>query len=160
EAHAALGLAAMNFDWDWPAAEREFRQAIALNPDYATGHHWYAECLVALGRFDESLREIERARALDPLSLIINTDLGKILLYARRIDAAKKQLTETLKMDPSFAEAHVFLGWTYTEQKELDAAIVEFREGARLNGDQSMTLGDVGYAYGRMGKKKEAEQIL
>lgn len=159
-AHASLGLIAMNYDWDWPAAEREFRRAIDLDPNYATGHHWYAECLIALGRFDESLREIERARELEPLSLIINTDMGKMLLYARRADEAKKQLKETLNMDPNFAEVHGWLGWVYAEQKELDQAIAEFHQSAQLSGDRSEALGNIGFAYGRVGKQKEAEQSL
>ncbi|HEU4953231.1 MAG TPA: winged helix-turn-helix domain-containing protein, partial [Gemmatimonadales bacterium] len=71
EAHAALALIVQNHDWDWQTAEREFRQAIALNPNYATAHHWYAEHLMWRGRFDEALQESERARLLDPLSLII-----------------------------------------------------------------------------------------
>jgi len=158
-AHASLGLVAMNYDWDWPTAEREFKRAIELDPDYATGHHWYAECLIALGRFDESLREIERARELEPLSLIINTDMGKILYYARRTDEAKKQLKETLNLDPNFAAAHLWLGWVYAEQKEYDPAIAEFQTYGQLSGDTS-AVGNVGFVYGRMGKQREAEQVL
>jgi len=71
EAHTALAVIAQNYDWDWATAEKEYRRAIQLNPNYATGHHWYAECLALQGRFNEAFPEIESARQLDPLSLII-----------------------------------------------------------------------------------------
>jgi eukaryotic-like serine/threonine-protein kinase len=158
-AHASLGLVTMNYDWDWPAAEQEFKRAIKLDPGYATGHHWYAECLIALGRFDEGLREVERARELEPLSLIINTDMGKMLYYARRNDEAKKQLKETLNLDSNFAAAHLWLGWVCAEQKELDQAIAEFQTYGQLSGDKYVA-GYVGFVYARMGKQREAEQIV
>ena len=158
-AHASLGLVTMNYDWDWLAAEQEFKRAIELDPDYATGHHWYAECLIALGRFDEGLHEIGLARELEPLSLIINTDMGKMLYYSRRFDEAKKQLKETLNLDPNFAAAHLWLGRVYTEQKEFDQAIAEFQTYGQLSGDKYVA-GQIGFVYGRMGKQKEAEQAV
>src|SRR5437763_4275216 len=96
EAHASLGLIAMNYDWDWALAEREFRRALALDPNNALIHDWYAEYLMAVGRADLSLVQIENARELDPLSAIINADAGKMLYFARRYDEAESQLTETL----------------------------------------------------------------
>lgn len=109
EAHAALGLIAMNYDWDWRAAEREFQAAIRLSPQYATAHQWRGEYLAYMGRFDEAVAEIERAAALDPLSLIIGTDTGKILILARRYDEAIASLRRTLELDPSYPLAHAFL---------------------------------------------------
>lgn len=109
EAHAALGLIAMNYDWDWPGAEREFQTAIRLSPQYSTAHHWYGEYLVYMGRFDEALSEIERAAELDPLSLIIGADTGKILIMARRYDEAIASLRRTLDLDPSYPLARAFL---------------------------------------------------
>jgi tetratricopeptide (TPR) repeat protein len=159
EAHASVALAAMNYDWDWPTAEQEFRRALALNPSYTTAHHWYAEYLVAVGRFDESLREIERARELDPLSIIINNDAGKILLYARRLEEAKEQLNETLKMDPNFAQAHWYLGWVNAAQKHYGEAIAEFKETGRLGFPTGGWAG-CGYIYGILHRKNEAAQML
>src|SRR2546422_6535611 len=91
EAHTSLALITENYDWDWKTAEKEYRRAIQLDPNYATAQHWYAEYLTWLGRFDEALRESERARQLDPLSLIIATDNGAILYYSRQYDRAIKQ---------------------------------------------------------------------
>ena len=79
EAHTALALIVQNYDYDWQTAEKEYRRAIELNPNYATAHHWYAEHLAWRGRFDEALLESERARQLDPLSVIIAVDNGAIL---------------------------------------------------------------------------------
>jgi TolB-like protein/DNA-binding winged helix-turn-helix (wHTH) protein/predicted negative regulator of RcsB-dependent stress response len=156
EPHASLGLIAMNYDWDWETAEREFRQASELNPNYATAHHWYAEFLVAVGRFDESLAEIKRARELDPLSLIINTDMGKVLYYSRRYDEAIAQLQETLRMDPDFHDAHIWLGSVYAKTGHYPEAISEFNK-VRDNG---WVLGWLGYVYGVSGRRDEAKKVV
>lgn len=107
EAHTALALIVQNYDWDWQASEKEFRRAIELNPNYATAHHWYAEHLMWLGRFDEALRESERARELDPLSLIIAADNGAILYFSRDFDRAIGKWRSVLEMDPGFQRAHL-----------------------------------------------------
>ena len=156
EPHASLGLIAMNYDWDWPAAEREFRRAIELNPNYATAHHWYAEYLIALDRADDSLAEIKRARELDPLSLIINTDIGKILYYARRYDEAIAQLQETRKIDPDFEQTQIWLGSVYATTGRYDAAIAAFR---RIP-ENAWTKGWLAYTYGISGRQEEAKNIL
>src|SRR5215471_18634724 len=102
EAHTALALIVQNYDWDWQTAEKEFRRALELNPNYATAHHWYAEHLTWLGRFDEALSESERARQLDPLSLIIAADNGATLYYARQYDQAIAKFRAVREMDPNF----------------------------------------------------------
>jgi tetratricopeptide (TPR) repeat protein len=109
EAHTSLALITENFDWDWQTAEREFRRAIQLDPNYATAHQWYAECLSFQGSFDEALRESERARQLDPLSLIISTDDGAILYYSRQYDRAIEHFRAVLAMEPSFPRAHMVI---------------------------------------------------
>ena len=110
EAHASAGLVAMNYDWDWPLAEQELRRAIALNPNEALFYDWYAEYLMAVGRTNESIDNIERAHELDPFSIIINSDVGKLLFFARLYDQAEAQLKETLRMDPDFM-AGARLAW-------------------------------------------------
>ncbi|HEY2361625.1 MAG TPA: tetratricopeptide repeat protein [Candidatus Angelobacter sp.] len=125
EAHASLALVAENYDYDWQTAEKEFRRAIQLNPDYATGHQWYAEYLAWQGRFDEALAESERARQLDPMSLIIATDRGTILFYARKYDRAIEQFRAVLDMDPGFGNARGFLAVTYVQQGRFAEALKE-----------------------------------
>ena len=109
EAHTALALIVQNHDWDWQTAEREFRQAIALNPSYATAHHWYAEHLMWRGRFDDALRESELARQLDPLSLIIAADNGAILYFSRQYDRAIDKLRSVNAINPNLSRAHLLV---------------------------------------------------
>jgi eukaryotic-like serine/threonine-protein kinase len=155
EAHATAGLVAMNYDWDWPLAERELRHAIALNPNEALFYDWYAEYLMAVGRASESIDNIQRAHELDPFSIIINSDVGKLLFLARLYDQAEAQLKEALRMDPDFFQAHFWLGAVYLMKHRFDEAIAEFKIG-EVNGEEGM----VAYAYGMAGKKTEAGQML
>ena len=107
EAHTSLALIIESYDWDWPAAEKEYRRAIELDPNYATAHHWYGEFLAFQGRFDEALAENERARELDPLSLIIASDRGAIFYFARQYDRAIEQFRAVLQRDPPFGNANM-----------------------------------------------------
>ena len=155
EAHATAGLVAMNYDWDWSLAEQELRRAIALNPNEALFYDWYAEYLMAVGKANESIDNIERAHELDPFSIIINSDVGKLLFFARLYDQAEAQLKETLRMDPAFMEAHVWLGIVYLMKQRFDEAIAEFKIG-EVNGLQGL----MAYAHGKAGRKTEARQML
>src|SRR6202000_1650287 len=103
EAHNSLGFCLDGFDWDFVSAEKEFRKAIELNPGYATAHHWYAWHLALVGKNAEAISEMRKAQNLDPLSLIINTDLAELLLIARKSDESMEQSRRTLEMDPDFA---------------------------------------------------------
>ena len=158
EAHAIAGLVAMNYDWDWPLAEQELERAIALDPNEALFYDWYAEYLMAVGRASASIDSIERARELDPFSVIINSDLGKLLYFARLYDEAEAQLKETLRMYPDFGQTHRYLGGVYIMKHRFDDAIAEF-EIAKKDAD-NRTLGLMTYAYGMAGRKAEAEQTL
>jgi Tfp pilus assembly protein PilF len=97
EAHTSLALVAESYDYDWQTAEKEFKRAIQLDPSYATAHQWYAECLSWQGRFDEALAESERARQLDPLSIIIASDHAVILYHSRQYDRAIAQARARLR---------------------------------------------------------------
>jgi TolB-like protein/serine/threonine protein kinase/Tfp pilus assembly protein PilF len=154
EAHASAGLVAMNYDSDWPLAGQELRRAIALNPNEALFYDWYAEYLMAVGKVNESIDNIERAHELDPFSIIINSDVGKLLFFARLYDQAEAQLKETLRMDPAFMQAHVWLGTVYLMKHRFDEAIAEFKR--EIDGGQGL----MAYAYGMAGRKTEARQML
>ena len=157
EPHASLGLIAMNFDWDWATAEREFRVAVELDPNYPTAHHWYAEYLAAVGRGDDSVAEITRARELDPLSIIINADAGKMLYFARRYDEAIAQLRQTLEMDGNFAVARVHLGLAYAGKGHYREAVAVLEAADRTNW---YVKGALGYVYGLSGRTAEARRLL
>ena len=128
EAHAALALVHLRYDWDWSATEREIKRAIALNPNYATTYHWYADYLVVMGRLDEAIAQIKRAQELDPLSLIINTVVGLRLYHARQYDQAIEQCQKTLEMDPNFAQAHFALGEAYEQKAKYEEAIAALQK--------------------------------
>jgi TolB-like protein/Tfp pilus assembly protein PilF len=159
DAHSSLGLLAMNFDWDWAAAEREFKRAIELNPNYATAHQWYGEFLADMGRSDEGIAEMKRAQALDPLSIIINSDVAKVYMISRRYDAAVEQFQRTLEMAPDFDQAHGLLALTYSLQGKHEQAIAEVRKIQGLD-ENSMALAWLGYVSAAAGDKEEAQRVL
>lgn len=160
EAHAALAHTQHNYEWDWSGAERSYRRAIELNPNYATAHHWYGNLLSDLGRTDESLSEKKRALQLDPLSLVINADYGNMMYMARQYDAAEKQLRATLELDPQFVLAHEFLAFNYQAQKKYPQAIAELNQALKLAPQAPETLAELGHAQALAGNTKEAEAYL
>ena len=136
EAHTALGLLLCASDFDLAGSISEFQRAIALNPNYATAHHWYGNGpLLALGRFVEAIAEGKRAIELDPLSPIINADLGQDLYCARRYDQAIAQLRKTLEIDPTFYYAHYNLGIALQLNSDVPAAIAEYTKAQQLSDD-------------------------
>ena len=133
EGHASLGQIAAYYDYDFATAEREYRRAIELNPNYAPAHQWLAEQLSAMRRFDEALSEIKKALELDPLSVIMNRVLGDILLDARRYDEAIEQYQRTIELDPNFPTAHYFLGRAYEANGMYDQAVAEYTRAAEVD---------------------------
>jgi TolB-like protein/Tfp pilus assembly protein PilF len=158
EAHTSLALIAENYDYDWQAAEKEFRRAIQLDPDYATAHQWYAEYLSWQGRFEEALAESERARQLDPLSLIIATDHGVILYYSRQYDRAIAQFRAVIDMDPHFNRAMTIVA-VYVEEGRFEEALDMVKRGLPPD-DSPWTCGTKAYVYGRWGQTAQAERYL
>jgi TolB-like protein/DNA-binding winged helix-turn-helix (wHTH) protein/Tfp pilus assembly protein PilF len=159
DAHASLGLLAMNSEWDWSKAEQHFKRALELNSNYATAHQWYGEFLAYMGRFDEAISQSTRARALDPLSLIINTDLAKVLSLARRYDDAIAQYQAALKLDPEFPEALALLGMTYSNVGRHDEAIAALRKIEGLENNAAY-LSWLAYVYGAAGRAEESRQTI
>src|SRR5271165_1537339 len=161
EAHASLGLIAEQYDYDWQTAEREFRRAIELDPNYATGHQWYAEYLSLQGRFDEAMAESERARQLDPLSLIIATDHGVILFYSRQYDRAIEQFRAVREMEIDFPRSGVIIN-AYIEKGDFAAALAGVEDLGRRHHLQNApdTFADKTYVYGRWGRRRDAQQAF
>jgi len=160
-AEPRAALAAIKGDhWDWMGSEEEYRKAIALNPNYATAHHWLALLLRGMRRYDDALAEIKLAQELDPLSPVINLNVGDMLFYTGRTDLGIEVLKEQITLDPSFAGAHDTLGSHYFMQGRLPEAIAEFETGRRLAGQGSYGLNGLGCAYARAGRTNEAQKIL
>ncbi len=142
EAHTSMGLVKLFYDWDWSAAEREFKRATDLNPGYASAHHAYAVYLTAMGRFDEAIAEIKRAQELDPLSIPISAFVGWVYLHARQYDLAMEEYRKTLELDPNFPGPHFLMGENYLAQSMFEEAFTAIRKGLTLSGDSlsNMTL--------------------
>lgn len=134
EAYAASGYRKYQFEWDWAGAELDFRRAIALGPEYATAHQWYAELLLTLRRFEEGLAESRRAYELDPLAPAGNLVLGLNLEIAGRIDEAIARYKATLEIAPDFTFASYFLAMAYVHQGDLAEADSAFAQLARRTG--------------------------
>ena len=160
EAHTALALIIQNHDWDWRTSEKEFRRATDLDPSYATAHHWYAEHLMWLGRFDEALSEGDQARKLDPLSLIIAADYGAILYYSRDYDRAIEQFRSVLRKDPNFLRSASVITYAYVEKGMYAQALAEEKVLARLYGQGSRHWMMLAYIYGRAGQTELARGEL
>jgi len=160
EAHAALGKTRY-FELDVAQAIQEYQRAIELNPNYATAHQWYGnDALVSFGRFDEAIAEGKRAVELDPLSPVINADLGITMYLARRYDDSIAQLKKALTIDPTFFYTHYSLGIVLKLKGDLKGAIAEYERAKQLSSNDSFTVALLGAAKGLAGDKPAAEQTL
>ncbi len=160
EAHTSLALVKLSFDWDLPGAEKEFKRAIELNPNYATAHHWYADYLLVVKRFDEAITEASRAQEIDPLSLPIIRDTGRIYYFARQYDKALERLQTALEMDPDFVPTHITLGDVYLQKGNFKSAIAEYQRAISLSGGGRGGKSSLAYIYAVSGKKEEAQKLL
>src|SRR5271154_2278307 len=160
EAHNSLAFCLDGFDWNFEAAGTEFQRAIELNPSYATAHHWYAWHLSLFGRYDEALAEMRKAENLDPLSLIINSDLAELLLIARSYDESIRQSLKVIEMDPDFALAHNQLGQAYLQKHMHEQAVAELQKAVRLSGGSPTCIANLARAYAASGKNSEAASLL
>ena len=160
EAHSSLAMVRAYYDWKWAPAEQGLRHAIELNPSYATARQWHALVLATVGRLPESIEEIEKAHALDPLSLIVMTAVGRHFHYARRYDQAEKEFRSVIALDSNFPQAHRSLGVTLQQQQgRLSEAIEEFRAALRLTPESMQFEADLGYGYALSGNREEALRV-
>jgi len=155
EAHTSLGFVKMHYDWDFRGAEKEFLRAIALNPGYATAHHWYAYDLVALGRLEDAVAQAWLAQKADPLSVIISRDVGEMLLFAGRDDEAIDQCQRSLEMDPAFYHAHWTLAWAYRRKGRQKEFLDEILKATSSPGGLYP-----GLFYALTGRKLEAHRAV
>jgi TolB-like protein/tetratricopeptide (TPR) repeat protein len=160
DAHAALGMVKQIYDFDLPGAIAEFERAIQLNPNDAMAHHWLSNhSLAAAGQTERDIAEMKRALELDPLSLIINANLGQAYINANRYDDAIAQLRKTIEMEGSFYFAHQMLGEALDLKGQIPEAITEYEKAIALN-DDPIPKALLGHLYGRIGRKDEARKIL
>jgi len=160
EAHTSLAYYNLYHAWNWTEAENEFKKAIELNPNYATAHDWYSYYLMAMARFDDAWKEVNRAHELDPLSVTISTDIGFNYYYRHNYDEAINQLRATLSVSPKFPLAHLWLGRAYQQKRMYPEAIDEFNKTDAALPGWVVTIAGMGNAYGEWGHRAEAEQVL
>jgi tetratricopeptide (TPR) repeat protein len=159
EAHTSLAGVKAYYEWDFAGAERKYLRAIELNPRYSVAHHWYAHHLMAMGRFEEAVREINLAYELDPLSLSINVSVGLAFYWGHQFDRAAEKFNKTLELDSSFALAHVLLGQTYGQEGRHEMAIEELQKAKAL--DQTPQVNAIlSHAYALSGRTEEAREFL
>ncbi|MEO8648483.1 MAG: tetratricopeptide repeat protein [Acidobacteriota bacterium] len=159
EAHASLAQL-YTFSWQWGDADREFRRAIQLNPNYPTVHQWYSAQLISVGSVDESLAEIKRAQELDPLSTVIAVNVATVYILRGNLDAAIALCNNFIELDSSFPATHVTLALAYQRQGRFEEAITAAQKGVELSKRSDGALGVLGYCYAVGGNRSEALAIL
>jgi tetratricopeptide (TPR) repeat protein len=160
EAHTALAVILLDYDWDFHGAERAFRRALELKPNYAVAHQLYGKYLACIGRHPEAIAAIRRAQELQPFATIVSATLGRHgFFYAREYDQAVQEFRKTIETDPTFWIAHYFLGWAYVFQGNLVEALTAFSTAGQLD-DNPETLAGLGYVYAAGAQRTKAEEAL
>jgi len=154
EAHAAMGDA-LHYDWDWLGADREFQQALRLDPNNVTAHQWYADYFDCLGQSDKAIAEMKRAQSIDPLSLIVGSALARVYRGARQYDRAVEQSRKTLELDLNFPHAHWTLGLAYLGKAMYREAVTELQI-ARDLGRTPAFEASLGHAWAAAGDRTRA----
>ena len=160
EAHTTLAFINLYYDRNFAGAEREFQRAIELNANYANAHHWYADYLSLIGRHSQAIAESERARALDPLSSIINCWFGWRYYFAGQYDKAIEQYRNTLEMDPDFVPGRWVLGQAYEQKGMLREAIAELESAVNLSGGSPVFRASLAHAYAVSGRRTQALKLV
>jgi TolB-like protein/Tfp pilus assembly protein PilF len=160
EAHVALGQIKLWLDWQWPAAEREFKEGLRLNPGSALAHNQYAGYLATVGRLPDALAEADKALALDPLSVIVNTDRGWLLLFAERRADAIAQFRKTLDFDANAVSARRGLGVALSLDGSHDEAIAELRRAVAQSENSPVVMGNLGAAYALARRTADSARVL
>jgi serine/threonine-protein kinase len=160
EAYTSLAWVTFIYDWDWPAADRQFSRAVSLNPGYATARQWYSWFLAAMGRFEEALHQGRTAIELDPASVSIRRSMGWLQYYARRYDDALDNLRRALALNPTSEETHRLLGLVYLQQGQYDDAAASFKEALANSENDALAFAGLGHVAARRGRETEAHTIL
>jgi eukaryotic-like serine/threonine-protein kinase len=160
EAHTSLAYTISRYEWDWAGAEKEFKRALELDPNYATAHQWYGELLINLGKQDEGTREIKQALQLDPLSLILGGMLSYAYYMGRQYDLAIDQAQKTLELDPAYPRTYLRLGKVLIQKSRYQDAISILEKGSLLSNYRPSYMAILGYAYAMSGDKEKALKII
>ena len=161
EAHVELGSVYLLYDFDWAAAEHEFRTAVELGPNYAPSHEYYAWYLLSVGRIDESLKEIRVAGQLDPINVEISSVAGWMAYYARHYDESVTELRRCSDLDPTYWACYYFIGEAYEQRHQFPEAIAALQKGDKLAGDSILAArAELSHAYAMSGQEADARSVL
>ncbi|MBX6333571.1 MAG: tetratricopeptide repeat protein [Gemmatimonadaceae bacterium] len=159
-AYTALGYGNTIYGWNWTEAEKNFRRAIAADPNYAIGHHWYADFLAGRGRLTESLEQVSIAHRLDPLSRQIGAEWGWITYELHRNDEAAARIRQTLELDPNYAQGHMRLGMVQIQQHRYAEAIASLQRSIDLGVFEPQATAAIAFAYGVSGDSASALRAI
>jgi TolB-like protein/Tfp pilus assembly protein PilF len=159
-AHLSMAIVTHWYDWNWVAAEKEFKRAIELSPNNSDAHTYYSWFLAPMERYDQAIAESQLAQRADPQSGFAAFSVGAASVFARQWDPAIEQLHHAIEIDPNFWFSHCFLGRAYEQKGKLPEAIVEFQRAVELEKDNAETWSGLGHAYALSGNRAEARKIL
>jgi TolB-like protein/DNA-binding winged helix-turn-helix (wHTH) protein/Tfp pilus assembly protein PilF len=161
EPYASLGLIYMQYEYNWAESEKSLKRALELNPNYSVAHHLYGDAyLASIGKTDAAISELRKAQELDPLSLVIATDLAKWLCLAGKFDEGMRRFQEVLNVDPNFTLAHLYRSWAYLLQKKYPDALAEIEKARSSSANRPYVVRLMGVIYADEGKRKEALEII
>ncbi len=160
EGYVSRAILLTDFEWDWPKAEADFQKALALNPNSAATHHWYARHLEQTGRTDEALREIDSALMNDPLSPTIRVAKGKILFDAHRYREAIESAKSALELESNFASAYQVLEQAYAHLGEHSHALEAATKYVELSQNSGWALLELAYVHAVAGNRAESDRIV
>ncbi|HZS29164.1 MAG TPA: winged helix-turn-helix domain-containing protein [Candidatus Angelobacter sp.] len=161
EPHVALGFVLSVFEHDWGRAEQEFQEALRLNANYATAHHWYSFCLAALNRLPEAIEQVKKAQEIDPLSRMINTNVGTMLYWDRQYDAAIDQYDQALNLEDDFWYAYWMRGLAYDEKKQYRKSAADQRKAIQhFPGNSPLLIASLARTLALSGDQKSARRQL
>ncbi len=161
EAHSALAIVHVTYDWDWAEGEREFRRALELNPSDPDAHHFYGHYLMTMNRPEESVAQVKQALELEPLSPILTSCLAWHQVFGRQYDQAREQGLKGVQLTPDWEWAHLVLGWAFEQKSMYQQATAEFEKAVTVaKFGRTMSMAALGHAFAAAGKRREAQQIL
>jgi TolB-like protein/Tfp pilus assembly protein PilF len=159
-AHGVLAVIYWAYNWNWAAAELEFKRSLELEPDSALGRANYALFLMVLGRFDEALEQANMAQKLDPLSTVVNTWVGMVPLYTGRVDEAIRQLKKVIEMDPNYWQPYAHITSAYFDKSMSKEAVASAEKAVELSGGASVGRMLLVLAYHQAGRVHDSEEQL
>jgi len=160
DGHVQMGTVHFLYDYDWPAAERELRRAVELNPNYAPAQEFLGWFLVSMGRTEEGLEHVRRSVALDPLSVENQSNLGWQLYFARRYDDALAESRKAIDLEPAYWGSYYYMGQAYAQQRHFAEAIAEETKGRELDPDNPLPQVELARDYALAGRTAEARRAL